>query len=64
MKGIAKLLSTPIVSAVFLLVATAAVAQPAFDVSVPSALLIDAGTGQVLLEKQPRWPFLRRASPR
>jgi D-alanyl-D-alanine carboxypeptidase len=55
LKGIAKLLSTPIVSAVFLLVATAAVAQPAFDVSVPSALLIDAGTGQVLLEKQPRW---------
>jgi len=49
-------LLTPIVSAVFLLAATAAAAQPAYDVSVPSALLIDAGTGQVLLEKEPRRP--------
>jgi len=49
-------LLTPIVSAVFLLAATAAAAQPAYDVSVPSALLIDAGTGQVLLEKEPRLP--------
>ncbi|HLS90454.1 MAG TPA: D-alanyl-D-alanine carboxypeptidase family protein [Limnochordia bacterium] len=56
MKGIAMFLLTPIVSAVFLLAATAAAAQPAYDVSVPSALLIDAGTGQVLLEKEPRRP--------
>ena len=49
-------LLTPIVSAVFLLAATAAAAQLAYDVSGPSALLIDAGTGQVLLEKEPRRP--------
>lgn len=33
-----------------------ATAQPVFDVTVPSALLIDAATGQILFEKEPRRP--------
>ena len=50
-------LGIAIIWLVFSLAASVAVrAQPVFDVAVPSALLMDADTGQILFEKDPRRP--------